>query len=168
MGYRFRFQEYLDAIVDSINDVRIKDMTQFLRWKFGGLSEDSDFPDIVLVVQNLHSFSDILQKKVASQGYGFMSTLMFGKPIRDEVEKVVFKVPDIAIKSDLTERKFEVRVQCAMGRRQDVMTEADLKERKVEIDHVEFYDKVNEVYGEDRLLLDCGFPEGILPATSPK
>ena len=167
MGYRFRFQEYLDAIVESINDVRVRDVTQFLRWKFGGLSEDSDFPDIVLTVQNLHSFSDIMQKKVASQGYGFMYALMFGRPIRDKVEQVVFKVPRISIKSDLTERKFEIRVRCAMGRRDDVLTEADLRERKVEVDHVEFYDKVNEVFGEDRLLLDCDFPEGILAATRP-
>ena len=61
MGHRFRVQDFLTEILNAIESITIKDLATRLRAGVRALNLDTSYPDIVFLVQNTESFSDLLE-----------------------------------------------------------------------------------------------------------
>ena len=167
MGYGFDILEFVAGIIQVVDDVKIKDLTQLLWRKFKkNFTADSKPQDVVSLVQNVHAFSDLLTAKIPTEGYEFMTRLMFDD-LDDLVEeipsvtlpdgtitqtrKLLFESPRITIASDLNEKQFEIRVRRAVGAEDQRLARKDLTDHRVTIGFEEFLRKVNEAFGDDRL-----------------
>lgn len=157
MGYGFDLLDFVKGISEVIEEVKVKDLTQLLRGKFKGFTADSKPQDIVSLVQNVHAFSDLLQAKIPTTGYQFMVSLMFdalAMPVGETVvtRKVIFTSPHIRIAPKLNKKGFEIRARCAVGLQGQAPCRKDLESRTVTIGFEEFFEKVNEAFGNDPVL----------------
>ncbi len=177
MGYRINWRDYIDAIRRVTDDVRMKDLTQLLRNRLRKLSSDSSHKDIVFLVQNLESFSQLLARKISDKGYEFMLNLLFNEKLHQEVtnkvanigmgkqvveETVAFTAPHIKICEELSKKKFTIQVKCSFSLRhnnKDLLKDQPLKDHSVDVDYEEFLGLVNDAFGDDPLLMD--FSRGI-------
>lgn len=170
MGYKIKWRDYIDAIRRVTNDVRMKDLTQLLRGRLGKLSSSESHKDIVFLVQNLESFSQLLVRKIPDKGYEFMSNLLFNERSNQEAankianigmgkqvveETVTFTAPHIKIYEELGERKFTIQVKCGFTLRHNnkyLLKNEVLKDHSVDVGYKEFLDCVNDAFGDDSLL----------------
>ena len=60
MGHKFKFHDFLSQVAEAIESVTIKDLTTLLRRGVKSLNLDTPYPEIVFLVQNITSFSDLL------------------------------------------------------------------------------------------------------------
>ena len=167
MGYGFDIVGFVKGITEVIEEVTVKDLTQLLWRKFREFTVTSKPQDIVSLVQNVHAFSDLLQEKIPTAGYQFMTNLMFDH-LADTSEglgsaamagstttvtqQVIFEAPRIGIAGELMRKNFEIRVRCAIGELDQNLGKEDLQEHTVSIGYKEFLRKVNEAFGSDRIL----------------
>lgn len=158
MGYGFDLEDFINGVVEVINDIRMKDLTQLLRWKFRDLNLDSSAQDVVFLVQNLHSFSRMMQTKIPTSEYGFMTRLIFGNAKLDDNEQLVMTSPSIGINQDLKKKEFKIRVSYRRGAKGQVLGKDDLKSHSVNVAYTALFDQVNSAFGDDRLLLDFESP----------
>lgn len=172
MGYKIKWRDYIDAIRRVIDDVRMKDLTQLLRGRLGKLSSDSSHKDIIFLVQNLGSFSQLLVRKISDKGYEFMFDLLFNEKLNQEVtnkianigmgkqvvkETITFTTPRIKICEELSKKKFTIQVKCSFSLRhnnKDLLKDQPLKDHSVDVDYEEFLGLVNDAFGNDSLLMD--------------
>ncbi len=171
MGYKINWTEYVASIKEIADDVRIKDLTQLLRGRLKKLSTDSSHKDVVFLVQNLESFSHLLDEKIQDERYKDILDLLFSERIHQYVpdldvpdlavgeqvveQTIAFKAPHIKIHEDLSSRKFTIQVQCSFALRhndKDIYREEELKKRSMDIDYREFLQCVNKAFGNDPLL----------------
>ena len=161
MGYKFKLNDYIGAIQDAINSLTMNDLTGLLRGRLKRLDVDSSQEDIVFLVQNVESFSELLEAKIPTEKYKFMLRLLFDQTIlnsallgskRSTAYRVAFHAPHIKIKEDLGQRKFRISVRCDLGGNVNTLKDPDLVPRTVEVGYEEFFDKVNKAFGCDRLL----------------
>lgn len=179
MGYGFDIVDFVKGISAVIEEVTVRDVTQLLWGKFKAFTSDSKPQDVVSLVQNVHAFSDLLRTKVPTAGYQFMSSLMFDnlansvaeagfvtKPDSTAVitQQVIFESPHIGIAGELNRKEFEIRVRCAMGGPDRDPVREDMKDHTVRIGFEEFFRKINEVFGNDRVL--TGTPRRFLAAAA--
>ena len=172
MGYKINWREYIDTIRRVIDDVRMKDLTGLLRGRLEKLSPDSSHKDIVFLVQNLESFSQLLDVKIPDERYKFMLDLLFNERLNQEIankiaalgrgeqvveETVTFTSPHIKIYEELSERKFTIQARCSLALRHNnkyLFKDQILNDHNVDIGYQEFLDRVNSVFGNDSLLMD--------------
>ena len=163
MGYGFDIVDFVKGISELIEEVTVGDLTQLLRWKFKEFTADSKPQDVVWLIQNVHAFSDLLQTKVQEKGFQFMMRLMFDDLLAGSVEgvdsvptpitrRVIFESPSIGIAPNLNGKEFEIRVRCAIGVQDQDLGRDDLKEQTVSVGFEAFFGKVNEAFGNDRVL----------------
>lgn len=167
MGYGFDLLDFINGISEVIQEVTVKDLTQLLWRNFRGFTAASKPQDVVSLIQNVHAFSDLLQAKIPTAGYQFMTSLMFDhlagalEPPSSAAmaggsttvtQQVIFEAPRIGIASELMEKNFEIRVRCAIGGQDQKLGKEDLQEHAVSIGYKEFLSKVNEAFGDDRVL----------------
>lgn len=169
MGYGFDILDFVKGITEVIEEVTVKDLTQLLWRKFREFTAASKPQDIVSLIQNVHAFSNLLQVKIPTTGYQFMTSLMFDH-LAEALEKpgssvmaggtttvtqqVIFEAPRIAIAGEILKKNFEIRVRCAIGGSDQNLGKKDLQEHTVSIGYNEFLRKVNEAFGNDRVLAD--------------
>ena len=169
MGYGFDLLDFINGITSVIEDVRVKDLTQLLRRKFKGFTAKSEPQDVVSLIQNVRAFSDLLLEKIPSAGYQFMASLMFdrlanaraasmappsaGSPTT-VTQYVSFRSPSIEIDGNLMKKAFKIRVQCAMAEPSQSPDNENLQEHTVSVGYEEFLKKVNDAFGDDRILTD--------------
>lgn len=179
MGYGFDMLDFVKGISEVIEEVKVKDLTQLLWRKFRDFTADSEPQDVVSLIQNVHAFSDLLQAKIPTTGYQFMTSLMFDD-LAESVEgagsvtmpdgttvvtqQAVFESPHIGIASHLNRKEFEIRVRCAIGGQDQELGREDLKDHTVSIGFEGFFRKVNEAFGNDRVL--TGTPRRFVPAAA--
>ena len=168
MGYGFDIVDFVKGISELIEEVTVGDIAQLLRWKFKQFTADSEPQDVVWLIQNVHAFSELLQTKVQENEYQFMMSLMFdelagsmervgvppphGRTV--ETQEVIFESPSIGIAPNLNSREFEIRVRCAVGVQDQDLGGEDLKDHTVSVGFEAFLGKVNEAFGNDRVLTD--------------
>lgn len=167
MGYGFDILDFIKGISEVIEEVKVQDLTQLMWGKFKEFTADSKPQDVVSLVQNVHAFSYLLQAKIPTKGYQFMTSLMFddlAEPVeRAEVltmpdgtgiasTKVIFESPHIGIGRNLNRKEFDIRVRCAIGGQDQYLGKEDLKDHTVNIGFEEFFRKVNAVFGNDLVL----------------
>ncbi len=170
MGYKIRWREYLDAIRSVTDDVKMKDLTGLLRGRLEKLSSSSSHKDIVFLVQNLESFSNVLAMKIPDDRYKFMLSLMFDERANqnlpdigeknESVEQIVtFTAPHIKIHEKLSEKKFAIRVRCKFTLRDNQehpVKAEELDDHSIDVGYEKFFDLVNSVFGDDTLMNSSG------------
>ena len=77
MGHKFKFQDFLSQVAEAIESVTIKDLTTLLRRGVKSLNLDTPYQEIVFLVQNITSFSDLLEATIPSESYDFMLNILF-------------------------------------------------------------------------------------------
>ena len=156
MGYGFELGEFINGVIETIRDVQMRDLTQILRGKFKNLDLNSDAQAVVSLIQNLHSFSEIMKEKIPSSGYNFMMNLMFANiPSEGKTEvRILFESPNIGINSDLTRKEFEIKVRYTTDPTIQTPDRKNLKDHGVSVGYHEFFNKVNTAFGKDRLIAD--------------
>ena len=179
MGYGFDILDFVKGISESIEEVAVKDLTQLLRWKFKEFTADSEPQDVVWLIQNLHAFSDLLQMKIPTTEYQFMTSLMFdelagsleqGRSVTMpdgttvETQRVIFESPHIGIAPNLNKKEFEIRVRCAIGGQDQDLSREDLRDHTVSVGFEAFFGRVNDAFGGDPVL--TGPSQRFVPAAA--
>ena len=172
MGYSFDISDFVKGLSEVIEEVTVKDLTQLLWRKFKEFTADSKPQDVVSLVQNVHAFSGLLKAKIPTTAYKFMTRLMFDDlddpfegaasvTLQDgttiETRKIVFESPNIGIARDLYNKEFEIRVRRAVGAQDQSLGRRDLRDHSVRIGFEDFFRRVNEAFGNDRVL--SGMPQ---------
>lgn len=166
MGYKIRWREYIDAIRSVIDDVKMRDLTGLLRGRLKKLSSGSSHKDIVFLIQNLTSFSNLLAMKIPDDRYTSMLSLMFDEranqdlpDIREKNESieqfVTFRAPHIQIHEMLSEKKFTIRVNCkftSLDNQKHPVKAEELDDHSIDVGYENFFDLVNSVFGDDPLV----------------
>ena len=162
MGYGFDVADFVQALHEVVADVTVKDLTQVVRRESRKLSLDSRPGDIVSAIQDVHAFSDLMRRKIASKEYEFMSRLMFtgaevaqrGKNAPGGKVTMVMRSPDIKIAPDLADKKLEITVHRAIvaGVYRANAAPPDLEEHKVEVKVDAFCNMVNKAFGSEGVL----------------
>ena len=166
MGYKISWREFVSAIRDVTEQVSVKDATGLLRGRLRRLSSKSPHNDIVFLVQNLESFSQLLAKKIPDKRYSTMLDLLFSNKSVDYIlnlgkgekvveETVTFTAPHVKILDELSAKKFNIRVRCKVEMRHDgkyLIQEKDLTEHSIDVGYVDLFDRVNASLGQDALM----------------
>jgi len=159
MGYKISWREFVSTIQDITDQILVKDVTGLLRWKLKHLSAKSPHNNIIFLVQNLESFSQILAKKIPDKRYSFMLNLLFsdnlGEGEKVVQEKVTFTEPHIKILDELSEKKFRIRIRSKVEMQHDgkyLVQEKDLTERSIDVGYIELLDLVNSSFGQDAIM----------------
>ena len=147
MGYGIDLQAYAQGVSGAINEVRMKHLTTILRGRMKHLSLDSKPQDVIFLIQNVRSFSDLMKTKIPTGNYRLVENLMFGNHIED----IVYEPPNIEINSHLNRKEFDIRVRWAKRSEYDG-DKGKLKSKSVTVGYESLFTKVNELFGEERLL----------------
>ena len=161
MGYRFRVADFMDSIYRAVHGITLKDLITRLRGGMQSLSGDMPHHEMVFLIQNVHSFSNLLGAKIPTEEYDFMMHLLFddmepdvGAANADGMvrRRVVFKEPGVSIAGDLSEKQFRINVRCHVADN-DARAPAgvELKARTVEVGFAEFLEQANRAFGAEAL-----------------
>ena len=164
MGHRFRVEDFLSEIRIAIESVTIKDLSTRLRAGVKALDLDTPYQDIVFLVQNTESFSDLLEATIPSGSYDFILDVLFpgseipeavlaaakGGEIRTEIR---FRNPHVGIGERVDEKKVRITVKAeveySVGGR--VVHRAS-DDRRKELGYADFFDQVVQRFGQEKLL----------------
>ena len=166
MGYKINWREYIDAIQKVTGDVRMKDLTGLLRGRFKNLSSASSHKDIVFLVQNLESFSNLLATKVPDERYKFMLNLLFDEKANQNLanieerkesftQVVTFVAPHIKIHEELSEKKFSIQARCKLALRDNngqLIKEEVLDDHSIDVGYNQLLGRVDDAFGDDSLV----------------
>ena len=147
MGYGIDLQDYVQGISDAIDEVRMRHLTTILRGRMKHLSPDSKRQYVIFLVQNIHSFSDLMKTRIPTGNYRLIENLMFGNHIED----IVYTSPNITINSNLNLKAFDIQVRSAKRSEYDG-DKGKLKSKSVTVGYESLFTKVNELFGEERLI----------------
>ena len=148
MGYGIDLTDFVNGIVDVLNAIKVNHLTRLLRAKFNKLSSKSSPQDIVFLVQNFQSFSELMKKKIPASGgqYDFMMQLMFGG-VKATEHTIWFQSPNINIHRDLSKKEVEIRVKYSTKNKS-----AKMETKEVSVGYINFFNKVDSSFGEDNIL----------------
>ncbi len=164
MGHKFKFLEFIARIREAAESVTIKDLATRLLAGVKSLHFDTTFQDVVFLVQNTRSFSDLIEATIPTRAYDFMRDILFpvseipgaeiGATDGGDVEEVIdFRNPHVEIGERLDEKKVKISVNGTFeyksgGRVLYRKTE----ERVRELGHEDFFLAVIQSLGQERLL----------------
>lgn len=170
MGYKFNWIEYVQEIKRASLDIKMRHFTGRLRGWLKRLTLTSRYDQIILLVQNLESFTRLLGKKVGDDRYTNILPMLFEaesdrlwrsiesarEPDETVILSVKFSAPTLKVHDRLSEKMFDVSVKCKLkmegidGRSLYADKDFRVLERKVKYE--ELFDIVNEAFGEDPLV----------------
>ena len=166
MGHKFKVQDFLSQVAEAIESVTIKDLTTRLRGGVKSLNLDTPYQEIVFLVQNITSFSDLLEATITSGSYDFMLNLLFpaseipasvraaakGREVRVR-EEVRFRNPHVRVGDRVDEKNVKISakadVDYSVGGR---VVHRESRERDKELDYGDFFDQVVQAVGQQKLL----------------
>ena len=167
MGYKINWREILKAIQNVTNEVKIRDLTGMLRGRLEKLSSASPHKDIIYLIQNLESFSNLLATKIPDKRYRFMLDLIFNDVTdrmfaeswknagrRAEV-RTQFESPHVKIHEKLSEKRFTIQVRCKITM-SEISEQPEairiLNNHRINVGYQQFFDHVNQAFGDDSLM----------------
>ena len=162
MGYKFEFNQFMNSIYSAIQSITLKDLITQLRSKISTLNISMPHHEMVFLILNIHSFSDLLGAKIPTKKYNFMMDLLFGETEADSAgpangstiqRTVFFKQPTVTIADDLSEKLLKIRVDSYVGDNHvPVNPSNNLRSREIDIDYEEFLTAANDSFGSESLL----------------
>ena len=164
MGHRFRTVDFLEQILEAIKRITIKDLVTRLRGCFKSLSFETPTEEVIFLVQNMESLSDLLEGVVLSEEYHHFVEKLFPKSDIPEIvaaktkgksfhEWARFPKPHFKFGDFLDDKKVIMRVNAMMtyfvnGECIHQCEEA----REKEFLYEEFFDRIVKSFGQERLL----------------
>lgn len=91
MGHKFRFLDFIARIREAVESVTIKDLATRLLAGVKSLNFDTTFQDVVFLVQNTRSFSDLIEATIPTRAYDFMRDILFPAA---EIPKAALRAAD--------------------------------------------------------------------------
>ena len=164
MGHKFKVQDFLSQVAEAIESVSIKDLATRLRGGVKSLNLDTPYQEIVFLVQNITSFSDLLEATIPSGSYDFMLNILFpaseipasvqaaakGREVRYEIR---FRNPHVGVDNRVDEKHVKLSVKAdvdyLVGGR---VVHRESGEREKKLDYGDFFDQVVQAVGEQKLL----------------
>ena len=164
MGHKFKVQDFLSQVAEAIESVSIKDLATRLRGGVKSLNLDTPYQEIVFLVQNITSFSDLLEATIPSESYDFMLNILFpaseipasvqaaakGREVRYEIR---FRNPHVGVDNRVDEKHVKLSVKAdvdyLVGGR---VVHRESGEREKKLDYGDFFDQVVQAVGEQKLL----------------
>ena len=165
MGHRFKFGEFLRVIEEAIDSITIKDLTTRLRGGIKSLNLDTPYQDIVFLVQNMESLSQVLEATIPTRGYDFILNTLF--PPSEIPEKVLsaagrrevkntirFRSPHVKICDEIDDKKVSIAITHDIEYRVagKVVHSALGQKRRKDVDYESFFDNVINQFGNEPLL----------------
>lgn len=138
MGHKFKVYDFLSRVSEAIESVTIKDLSTRLRGGVRSLNLDTPYQEIVFLVQNIESFSDLLEATIPSGSYGFIRNILF--PASEIPESVRAAAKGGEIQYD---------VHYSVG---GLIVHMESGERDKELGYATFFDQVVEAFGQQKLL----------------
>ena len=164
MGGKVRWQEYANAIKETIHLVKIRDLTKILSSSIYKMSGASSHGEIVSLVQNMQSLTNIMSHEILDTRYSNMLNLLFDKKANEFLDlrgkrkstnvQVLFKNPHFQIKSELSQKQIDVTVSMEIRIGNSSQRPPNLETHHVYIGYVEFFRKIDDLFGDDPLLPD--------------
>ena len=157
-GCKIRTDELFEAIIDFVTRIRVRDFVGVLRGRLEQLSVDSPVGDVIFAMQNVHSLSQILRDRLAtesSRGYEVFVGDLFNKlasapdfrfPTMNIGGKdapymaVLFGIPRFRIKGTLAERKLVLQIT------------ANNEQQDLEYDWHVFFNRLVELHRDEPLV----------------
>ena len=170
MGYRFNWLEFLDAIEAATRKVKVNDLTGLLRRGLKNLSPDMPHADVIHLIQNLYSFSDMFSTREPNQVYGTILADLFERETTkhlDAIEtsvkrgekidiRIVFHAPRIVIHRELNKKQFTLQVKCRfeLSGEDGRLLYADSEFRHLECDvgYTTLLSRISRAFGDTPLL----------------
>lgn len=162
MGYQFELSHFMNSIYGAVQSITLKDLITQLRSKISTLSVAMPHHEMVFLILNIHSFSDLLGAKIPTKEYNFMMDLLFGETEADSTRLsrgeassriVFFKQPSVTIADDLSQKQLKISVDSYVGDHHvPANPQNNLRSREVEISYEEFLTAVNDAFGSESLL----------------
>ena len=154
MGHKFKIEDFLSQIDKAIHSVTIKDLSTRLRGGIKSLTLDTPYQEMVFLIQNIESFSDLLEAMIPTGGYDFILDILFppseipknvlsaakGREVRYAIH---LRSPHVKVSDRVDEKKVRISVSGNVeysvgGRVVDKRTE----ERAKEVDYADFFDRI--------------------------
>lgn len=170
MGFRFNWIEYIETTEAALAEIKIKNFTQLLYKGIKNLSTTTPYADVVFLIQNLYSFSRLFRETNPSQAYGqvlhqllsnkAMQKLNELKPSLEGEDKIhvtyVMQSPILSLHQDLSQKKFEVHVQCRFKMVNDhgrvVYEEQDFTSIMTKVKYERLLAHLDQAFGERQLV----------------
>lgn len=155
MGYGFNLEAFGEAIWNIVHEIQLKDLTQLIRQKFKRLTIHSKPQDVVFLVQNVESLSNLLKTKTWSKDYGFIRDALFDGAGLDRSDPATkFQAPSIRIAPDLSQKKFDIHFRYGKALGTAVPDEKSIRRRHLKIGYIDFLNEINTAFGQKRLMSD--------------
>ena len=155
MGYGFDFEVFAKAIWDVVHDIELRDLTQLIRWKYKNLTIDSNPQDVVFLVQNVQSLSDLMKVEISSKDYNFMMDAMFSDAGLDRRDRTLqFQPPAIKLAEDLARKEFDIQFRYRRAPNRSTPSEDSARRHHMRVGYGGFLDQVNAAFGKQKLLSD--------------
>ena len=148
MGFGIELQDYVQGIVDTLRNVRMKHLISILRGRFKQLNSNTKIQDVIFLIQNVHSFSDLMKTLIPSENYTLIEHLIFGDRLKEDI---VYKSPTISIHPDLHLKSFIVRVRFSTKSDYDRDNER-LTKHEVTVGYESLFETVHKLFGDERLV----------------
>ena len=168
MGYSFSWVDYIDTVEAAVGEIKVNDLTGLLRKGLGGLSHRTPHADIVFLIQNLYSFSNLFATTNPGELLGKSLHAIFDTHLKERFaeklqgladvtvkETVVFHSLWITIHPDLSQKKFDVRVDCRSILTRDdgqvVHEDAEFQPLATAVPYEELLDHIDRTFGHNLL-----------------
>ena len=149
-GSKFILTDLFNAMLTFLTGIRINDFVGVLRSRLERLTVNSEPKDIIFLIQNIHSLSNIMQERFTDSRFHEVFELLF-RDVRkrhiirgsDGVERwkfsFAFGKPEFKIDDELSERRIAMTIMI------------DGKSETFKFGYEEFFGILTKVYGEDPL-----------------
>ena len=165
MGCKFKMNDFLGVVQDAVHAVTVKDLAERLRSNTEALTAHTPHHEMVFLIQNISSLSDLLHALIPTRGHFLMNLLFPGISLPAEVTAAAegrlvtvthrFRIPSVRLgnRVDADNKKIVVsgkgEFHYTVNEREVHSESADCKK---EIDYREFFDCVVAAAGDDSLL----------------
>ena len=165
MGSKFRMNDFLGVVQDAVHAVTVRDLAERLRSYTEALTAHTPHHEMVFLIQNIASFSDLLHALIPTRGH-FLMNLLFprmslpaevidaaeGRPVEVTHD---FRIPTVRLgnRVDADNKKIVVsgkgEFHYAVNGR---VVHSESADCQTEIDYHEFFDCVVAAAGDESLL----------------
>ena len=164
MGYRFKVEDFLRVVLDAIHGVTVKDLATRLRSGMARLDVDTPHHEMVFLIQNVASFSDLLEALLPVKKDGLMA-MMLPERVSEEVMALAggrpmrvgcrFSAPRVSMGNRVEPDNKKV-VMTISGQIEYVVdgevVHTEPGDQKKELEYGEFFNRVIAAGGDESLL----------------
>ena len=167
MGYRLNWFEFVSRVRQAAADVKFMDLTGLLRGRLKRLTLRTPYSDVIFLVQNVESLSELLRARAGTKEYSKMldlllkeDTLQHLESLKSRIKHVCitaeYEAPHIKIREELSKKQFQIRFQGRLILEtldgQLLHDDRRLQKTTVNVDYNQFFDAVNSAFGNDVLV----------------